>query len=103
MVPNASRRQSPFRLVVALLCIGVSGLCLATANIFTQYQETGNSNTPASIGKLFSNSGTCSASVVSGKNIIVTAAHCCYDRSKKDWIGGWSFAPATRCSTRAAR
>lgn len=94
MVTHALRRQSPFRLVVALLCIGVSGLALATANIFTQYQETGNSNTPPSIGKLFSNAGTCSASVISGKNIIVTAAHCCWDRSTRNWIGGWSFAPA---------
>lgn len=48
----------------------------------------------ARIGKLFLNGGYCSASVVSGKNIIVTAAHCCWDRSKKAWIGGWSFAPA---------
>jgi hypothetical protein len=31
----------------------------------------------AAIGKLFTSSGTCSASVVSDKNIIVTAAHCC--------------------------
>jgi V8-like Glu-specific endopeptidase len=54
--------------------------------------ETARAQT-AAIGKLFTNSGTCSASVVSGKNIIVTAAHCCWDRSNKNWIGGWSFAP----------
>jgi V8-like Glu-specific endopeptidase len=48
----------------------------------------------AAIGKLFLNGGFCSASVISGKNIIVTAAHCCWDRSKNNWIGGWSFAPA---------
>lgn len=47
----------------------------------------------AGIGKLFSSAGTCSASVISGKNIIVTAAHCCWNRSTKNWIGGWSFAP----------
>ena len=47
----------------------------------------------AAIGKLFTSSGTCSASVVSGKNIIVTAAHCCWNRSNNSWIGGWSFAP----------
>jgi len=46
------------------------------------------------IGKLFTAAGTCSASVISGKNIIVTAAHCCWDRTKNNWIGGWSFAPA---------
>jgi len=81
-------------LTVALAYIGVSGLCLAQTDIYTQYQETGNPNTPPSIGKLFTNSGTCSASVISGNNIIVTAAHCCWDRSKKNWIGGWSFSPA---------
>jgi len=48
----------------------------------------------AGVGKLFTSRGTCSASVISGKNIIVTAAHCCYDRSNKQWVGGWSFAPA---------
>ena len=47
----------------------------------------------AAIGKLFTNSGTCSASVISGNNIIVTAAHCCWNRSNNSWIGGWSFAP----------
>jgi V8-like Glu-specific endopeptidase len=47
----------------------------------------------AAIGKLFTSSGTCSASVVSGKNIIVTAAHCCWNRTNNSWIGGWSFAP----------
>jgi len=47
----------------------------------------------AAIGKLFTSSGTCSASVISGNNIIVTAAHCCWNRSNNSWIGGWSFAP----------
>jgi len=47
----------------------------------------------APIGKLFTSAGTCSASVVSGNNIIVTAAHCCWDRTKNNWIGGWQFAP----------
>jgi len=47
----------------------------------------------AAIGKLFTSTGTCSASVISGKNIIVTAAHCCWNRSNNSWIGGWSFAP----------
>ena len=78
----------------ALVCFGLSVPCMAQVDIFTQYQETGNSNTPAAIGKLFSNSGTCSASVVSGNNIIVTAAHCCWNRSTNKWIGGWSFTPA---------
>jgi V8-like Glu-specific endopeptidase len=67
------------------------------ADIFTQYCENcspDNPQTPNAIGKLFLNGGYCSASVVSGKNIIVTAAHCCWDRTKNTWIGGWSFAPA---------
>jgi V8-like Glu-specific endopeptidase len=47
----------------------------------------------AAIGRLFTNAGTCSASVISGNSIIVTAAHCCWNRSTNSWIGGWSFAP----------
>ena len=72
----------------------LQGPAFAQADIFTQYQETGNPNAPKAIGKLFLNGGYCSASVISGKNIIVTAAHCCWDRTKNNWIGGWSFAPA---------
>jgi len=71
-----------------------------TKDVFTQYCENCgglNLNWPQiAIGKLFSDGGTCSASVVSGQNVIVTAAHCCYDRGKGDWIRGWSFAPAYR-------
>lgn len=80
--------------IAAIAAAILAGSAFAQTDIFTQYQETGNGNTPAAIGKLFTNEGTCSASVVSGNNIIVTAAHCCWDRSKKNWIGGWSFAPA---------
>jgi V8-like Glu-specific endopeptidase len=69
-----------------------------SSDVFTQYCEgcvTPSTNYPdAAIGKLFSSSGFCSASVISGNNAIVTAAHCCYDRSKKNWVGGWVFAPA---------
>ena len=79
---------------VAFVGMAAAGPVSAQTDIFTQYQETGNPNTPAAIGKLFSNAGSCSASVISGNNIIVTAAHCCWDRAKKNWIGGWSFAPA---------
>jgi V8-like Glu-specific endopeptidase len=73
-------------------------LAAGSPDVFTQYCEncpSVNVNAPAAaIGRLFSNAGTCSASVVSGNDVIVTAAHCCYDRSKRDWIGGWTFAPA---------
>lgn len=71
---------------------------VGSPDIFTQYCEgcvTPSTNYPdAPIGKLFSSSGYCSASVVSGNNAIVTAAHCCYNRSNKNWVGGWVFAPA---------
>lgn len=65
----------------------VSTAILAAAPARTAHAQT------AAIGKLFTSSGACSASVISGKNIIVTAAHCCWNRAKNSWIGGWSFAP----------
>ncbi|MCH8180746.1 MAG: hypothetical protein IIA02_13315 [Proteobacteria bacterium] len=81
--------------VLAVVMAGLGPVLTAQAqtDIYTQYQETGNPHAPAAIGKLFTNGGYCSASVISGNNIIVTAAHCCWDRAKKSWIGGWSFAP----------
>lgn len=67
-------------------------LCAATLVLAGAFAKPAHAQ-EATIGKLFTSAGTCSASVVSGKNIIVTAAHCCWDRTKKGWIGGWSFAP----------
>jgi V8-like Glu-specific endopeptidase len=71
-----------------------------TQDVFTQYCENCASVNLAypqvAIGKLFTSGGTCSASVVSGQNVVVTAAHCCYDRGAGNWIGGWNFAPAYR-------
>lgn len=73
---------------------------LGTKDVFSQYCENcsgTNLNFPQrTIGKLFTNRGTCSASVVSGESVVVTAAHCCYDRTAEDWIRGWRFAPAYR-------
>lgn len=73
---------------------------LGTKDTFTQYCENCagvNLKSPQkAIGKLFSKSGSCTASVVSGKNIIVTAAHCCYNRSAGRWNSGFRFAPAYR-------
>jgi V8-like Glu-specific endopeptidase len=66
-------------------------------DIFTQYGEyapTVNPDAPISVGKLFSSAGTCTASVISPNNVIVTAAHCCWNRSTNNWIGGWAFSPA---------
>lgn len=82
-----------FSASAAVLCIGMSGAFAGTPNIYTQYEEAGNPKAPAAIGKLFTNAGTCSASVVSGTNVIATAAHCCFNRSSNSWIGGWSFKP----------
>lgn len=49
------------------------------------------------VGKLFiSGGGTCSASVISPNNVIVTAAHCVYNRSTGSFYPGWAFAPAYR-------
>ena len=72
-------------------------LTAGSPDIFTQYGEYApavNADAPAAVGKLFTAAGTCTASVISGKNAIVTAAHCCWDRSKNNWIGGWAFSPA---------
>jgi V8-like Glu-specific endopeptidase len=72
---------------------GCALLSMATVMLAAVPTGTAQAQT-AAIGKLFMNDGEyCSASVVSGKNIIVTAAHCCWDRTKNNWIGGWSFAP----------
>lgn len=38
----------------------------------------------------------CSASVVSGNNIIVTAAHCVYDTTNNTFYNNWVFTPAYR-------
>lgn len=71
---------------------------LGTKDVFTQYCENCGPLhlqwPQRAIGKLFTSRGSCSASVISPNNIIVTAAHCCYDRSRGQWIGGWQFAPA---------
>lgn len=53
------------------------------------------------VGKLFitspsGGSGWCTASVISPNNVIVTAAHCCYDRTAKAYNKNWTFAPAHR-------
>lgn len=100
--PEEWRRMSqPAEKPTSLLRDGLDGklvLAAGSPDVFTQYCEncpSVNTDAPsAAIGKLFTNEGTCSASVVSGNNIIVTAAHCCYDRANNNWIGGWNFAPA---------
>jgi V8-like Glu-specific endopeptidase len=75
---------------------------LGTKDVFTQYCENCsglNLNFPQrAIGKLFMNTGSCSASVISSKNggVIVTAGHCVYDRSKKKFITRATFIPAYR-------
>jgi V8-like Glu-specific endopeptidase len=56
------------------------------------------------IGKLyFKDSGGisryCTASVISGSNVIVTAAHCLYDTDTNTWNNSWSFVPGARITT----
>jgi V8-like Glu-specific endopeptidase len=52
------------------------------------------------IGKLYfytpGGRASCTASVISPNNIIVTAAHCLIDASTGLWYSGWSFIPASR-------
>src|SRR5258708_3104608 len=68
---------------------------LSVATVILAAVSTGTARAQtARIGNLFTTPRTCSASVISGNNIIVTAAHCCYNRSSNSWVGGWSFAPA---------
>jgi V8-like Glu-specific endopeptidase len=43
-------------------------------------------------------SAWCTASVISGNNVIVTAAHCCYDRGTQTWNRNWAFVPAMRAN-----
>ncbi len=76
--------------------VGIRG----TKDVFSQYCENcGGVNLrhpQKAIGKLFTSSGSCTASVVSGNGIIVTAAHCCYNRGAGRWNTNFRFAPAYR-------
>lgn len=48
------------------------------------------------LGRLFFNTGSsCTASVISQNNIVVTAAHCCYDRDARRFNTNFAFVPAT--------
>ena len=56
------------------------------------------------IGKVFfttvgGDNSYCSASVISGNSIIVTAAHCCWDRGADQPNSNFTFAPAIRENT----
>lgn len=51
------------------------------------------------VGKLYfavasGGSATCTATVISPKNVIVTAAHCVFDRSVQKFNGSFTFVPA---------
>jgi V8-like Glu-specific endopeptidase len=76
-----------------------------TAGIFDSYQENRNTSYPfQAVGRLFfttpSGSSSCTASVISPNNIIVTAAHCAYDTVSNRWYSNWSFAPGYRNGAR---
>jgi V8-like Glu-specific endopeptidase len=70
-----------------------------TANVYTYYGRPYYPGTRptaypwSAIGKLYSNRGSCSASVISSRNVIVTAAHCCYTRGV-GWNTSFRFVPA---------
>ena len=72
-------------------------------NTFTQYCENcdfENLNYPQiAMGRLFIDTGggtaTCSATVI-GSNLIVTAAHCCYNHGTSSMNPGFTFVPAYR-------
>jgi len=72
-----------------------------TANVYTQYQENYQNDYPhRAIGKLFTSAGSCTATVISPNNIIVTAAHCVYNTVNNTWYTNRTFAPAYRNGTR---
>lgn len=74
---------------------------MGTRNTYTSYRgnayaEMWRTYPYRAVGKLYiDGGGTCSASVI-GPNIIVTAAHCVYNRGTRRWYRGWTFVPADR-------
>lgn len=76
-----------------------------TSQLFTRYAVNQNSALwqifpHKTIGRLTFNTPAggsyCSASVISGTNVIVTAAHCVYDTTANKWYSNWIFSPAYR-------
>ncbi|MCI0396842.1 MAG: hypothetical protein L0322_18140, partial [Chloroflexi bacterium] len=76
-----------------------------TAGVFTGYRGNYFSQMHLyfpwkAIGRLTfstpSGPASCSASVASPNNIIVTAAHCVYNTSTNQWYSNWAFSPAWR-------
>lgn len=77
-----------------------------TSQIYTSYvvnklaalwKTTGHKPTGRLSFSTPSGTSYCSASVVSGRNIIVTAAHCVYDTpSRNQFYSNWVFTPAYR-------
>ena len=85
---------------------GAADMTRGTPNIYTPYgvnyhAEMWKDFPWKAIGKLYFNtegggSGYCTAQVISPKNIIVTAAHCLYDRGAGKWHKDFAFVPAER-------
>ena len=74
------------------------GIDFGTADVFTQYCANCSTSDRLivphrAIGVLTKDRGLCSASVISGNNIIVTAAHCCYTPGQ-GWRSNFRFYPA---------
>jgi V8-like Glu-specific endopeptidase len=83
---------------------GVNDVDFGTSDTYTSYR--GNYWTTQQlqfpwkvVGKLLiDGGGYCTAQSITGapKNILVTAAHCVYDRANRRFYSGWTFVPAER-------
>jgi V8-like Glu-specific endopeptidase len=80
-----------------------------TAGVYTTYKgnyyyEMWYQAPYRAVGKLYfqdqaNNNYYCTASVISGKNFVVTAAHCTYDTGINQWYKNWLFVPTERYSS----
>lgn len=79
-----------------------------TAGVYTTYKgnyyyEMWYQAPYRTVGKLYfqdqaNNNYYCTASVISGKNLLVTAGHCVFDTGPNQWYKNWLFAPTERYS-----
>lgn len=99
--PQAWQKQS-FAIEPAPAAAGP--IDFGSAGIYTPYDANNGADRTLfpqrAIGLLTNDRGSCSASVVSGNNIIVTAAHCCYTRGS-GWRTNFRFYPAYRSGQHA--
>jgi V8-like Glu-specific endopeptidase len=76
-----------------------------TAGVYTSYRANYYSQMHtyypyAAVGRLTfttpNGNSSCSATVISPYNIVVTAAHCAYNTVSNQWYSNWAFSPAWR-------